>query len=75
MKLFSKYLVTSGVGNMADRAKHVEGERERNDAATTIQAAYRGFTVRQSMDWKMPLGSPLRSSLRKDVHLEPRVSK
>ncbi|XP_064650175.1 centrosome-associated protein 350-like isoform X3 [Lineus longissimus] len=62
-----------GVGNLANRAQVIEGDRERNDAATAIQAAYRGHTVRQSMDWKMPSGSPMRSSLRKDVHLEPRA--
>ena len=40
-----------GVGNMR-HAAHVQHEdREQNEAAAIIQAAYRGHAVRQSLDW------------------------
>ncbi|XP_071097553.1 centrosome-associated protein 350-like [Haliotis cracherodii] len=42
----------------------VLGERDENEAATRIQAAYRGHTVRQSMNWPLPSGQTLGARFR-----------
>ncbi|XP_046543377.1 LOW QUALITY PROTEIN: centrosome-associated protein 350-like [Haliotis rubra] len=42
----------------------VPGERDANEAATRIQAAYRGHTVRQSMNWPLPSGTTLGERFR-----------
>ncbi|XP_062614422.1 centrosome-associated protein 350-like [Saccostrea cucullata] len=39
-------------------------------AAIRIQAAYRGHTVRQSMNWKLPSGNSVKTSHRKELHEE-----
>ena len=36
-------------------------------AATTIQAAYRGYSVRQGLNWKLPSGRTLRSTVREGL--------
>lgn len=40
------------------------GQRDENEAATRIQAAYRGHTVRQSMNWPLPSGQTLGARFR-----------
>ena len=40
----------------------------KTSAATTIQAAYRGYSVRQGLNWKLPSGRTLRSTLREGLH-------
>ena len=36
-----------------------------SSAATTIQAAYRGHSVRQGLNWKLPSGNTLGSTVRR----------
>ena len=43
-------------------------------AATTIQAAFRGHSVRQGLNWKLPSGRTLRSTVREGLHQRPRIS-
>ena len=43
-------------------------------AATTIQAAFRGHSVRQGLNWKLPSGRTLRSTVREGLQQRPRVS-
>ena len=43
-------------------------------AATTIQAAYRGHSVRQGLNWKLPSGRTLRSTVRQGLHQRPGIS-
>lgn len=43
-------------------------------AATTIQAAFRGHSVRQGLNWKLPSGRTLRSTVRKGLHQRPGIS-
>lgn len=43
-------------------------------AATTIQAAFRGHSVRQGLNWKLPSGRTLRSTAREGLHQRPRIS-
>ena len=45
---------SAGVKNVSEAARRAEEERCQNQAASRIQAAYRGHSVRQHMAWKMP---------------------
>ena len=42
-------------------------------AATTIQAAFRGHSVRQGLNWKLPSGRTLRSTVRHGLHQRPGI--
>lgn len=43
-------------------------------AAIRIQAAYRGHTVRQSLNWRLPSGNTLQASHRRGLQEEVRAS-
>ena len=43
----------------------VPEQQEKKEAATKIQAAYRGHSVRQGLNWKLPSGQAFGASLRK----------
>ena len=43
-------------------------------AATTIQAAFRGHSVRQGLNWKLPSGRTLRSTVREGLHQRSSMS-
>ena len=45
----------------------------RTSAATTIQAAFRGHSVRQGLNWKLPSGRTLRSTVRQGLHQRSRI--
>ena len=53
-----------GVRNVHEHALQAERQRREADAATKIQAAYRGHRVRKSMNWMLPSGQTLGASLR-----------
>ena len=53
-----------GVRNVHEHALRAERLRQEAEAATKIQAAYRGHRVRQSLHWKLPSGQTLGASLR-----------
>ncbi|XP_074655620.1 centrosome-associated protein 350-like [Tubulanus polymorphus] len=52
-----------GVGDLGWKLEETEAE----EAAKTIQAAYRGYTVRQSMDWMLPTGDHTRPQKLEDT--------
>ena len=45
-----------------------------NVAATRIQAAYRGHSVRQGLNWRLPSGHTLGDIMRKAQHHKPGTS-
>ena len=53
-----------GVRNVHEHALQAEKLRQEAEAATKIQAAYRGHRVRKSLRWKLPSGQTLGASLR-----------
>ena len=53
-----------GVKNVHEHALRAEKRRQQNEAASKIQAAYRGHRVRKSLHWKLPSGQTLGASLR-----------
>lgn len=53
-----------GVRNVREHALRAEKLRQEAEAATKIQAAYRGHRVRKSLCWKLPSGQTLGASLR-----------
>jgi hypothetical protein len=55
-----------GVGNLRDPL--LERRVKRDHAATKIQAAYRGYTVRKSLDWSNQKQPQLRSEFNKRVY-------
>ena len=46
----------------------------KTSAATTIQAAFRGHSVRQGLNWKLPSGRTLRSTVREGLYQRARIS-
>ena len=53
-----------GVRNVHEHALRAEKLRQEAEAATKIQAAYRGHRVRKCLRWKLPSGKTLGASLR-----------
>ena len=53
-----------GVRNVHEHALRAEKLRQETEAATKIQATYRGHCVRKSLHWKLPSGQTLGASLR-----------
>ena len=53
-----------GVRNVHEHALRAEKLRQEAEAATKIQAAYRGHRVRKSLRWRLPSGQTLGASLR-----------
>ena len=53
-----------GVRNVCEHAQQAERLHKQAEAATKIQAAYRGHCVRKSLHWKLPSGQTLGASLR-----------
>ena len=53
-----------GVRNVHEHALRAEKLRQEAEAATKIQAAYRGHHVRKSLRWRLPSGKTLGASLR-----------
>ena len=52
-----------GVGRLQEHAALVEKERQENEAARKIQATYRGYAVRKSLQWPLPAGGTLGGAL------------
>ncbi|XP_070581927.1 centrosome-associated protein 350-like isoform X2 [Ptychodera flava] len=48
-----------GVGNLSSQARLASDQEKQDEAATKIQAAYRGHHVRQGLMWKLPSGFTL----------------
>ncbi|XP_015774007.1 PREDICTED: centrosome-associated protein 350-like [Acropora digitifera] len=57
-----------GVGSLREQAELNQKLDAKTSAATTIQAAYRGYSVRQGLNWKLPSGRTLRSTVREGLH-------
>ncbi|XP_013412629.1 centrosome-associated protein 350 isoform X2 [Lingula anatina] len=62
-----------GVGSLSDHAMRVEDEKNQAAAATKIQAAYRGHTVRQGLSWRLPSGGTLGSRLKQKETTKPKI--
>ena len=54
-----------GVQNIREHALQAERQHRESQAATKIQAAYRGYSLRKSLQWKLPSGRTLGSALRR----------
>lgn len=63
-----------GVDNLHEQAELNQELDSKTSAATTIQAAFRGHSVRQGLNWKLPSGRTLRSTIREGLHQRPRIS-
>ena len=59
--------VCVGTGNMSAQARLASDLFNQEHAATRIQAAYRGHSVRQKLDWGLPSGRTLGECLRVEV--------
>ena len=53
-----------GVKSLRQHAAQAEKVRKEGEAASRIQATYRGYHVRKSLDWKLPTGGTLGGALR-----------
>lgn len=56
-----------GVDSLREQAELNKELDSMTSAATTIQAAYRGYSVRQGLNWKLPSGRTLRSTVREGL--------
>ena len=56
-----------GVGDLSEQASTAKGLNQQGDAATKIQAAYRGHSVRTKLDWTLPAGGTLKDRIKGNV--------
>ena len=60
-------LPSLGTGSLSAQAQLVSDRSHQEHAATRIQAAYRGHSVRQKLDWSLPSARTLAGCLRAEV--------
>ncbi|XP_032220056.2 centrosome-associated protein 350 isoform X2 [Nematostella vectensis] len=60
-----------GVDNMREQAELNEELESKNTAATKIQAAYRGHSTRQGLNWKLPSGRTFGAAMREGRRQTP----
>ncbi|XP_071502262.1 centrosome-associated protein 350-like [Diadema antillarum] len=53
-----------GVSNLSQQARQTEEGQTKGEAATTIQAAFRGHQVRQRLNWELPSGTTLKQRIK-----------
>lgn len=63
-----------GVGSLHEQAELNKELDTMTSAATRIQAAFRGHSVREGLNWKLPSGRTLRSTVRQGLHQRPGIS-